>query len=49
MTIRTIIGNSGHYVLQSAAGIVADSKASAEWEETGAKIKSFARAMGKSV
>ncbi|MBD2811178.1 anthranilate synthase component I family protein [Xenorhabdus sp. Vera] len=49
LTIRTIIGNSGHYVLQSAAGIVADSQASAEWEETGAKIKSFARAMGKSV
>ncbi|MDC9606694.1 anthranilate synthase component I family protein [Xenorhabdus griffiniae] len=49
LTIRTIIGNSGCYVLQSAAGIVADSQASAEWEETGAKIKSFARAMGEGV
>ncbi|OTA14359.1 anthranilate synthase component I [Xenorhabdus vietnamensis] len=46
LTIRTIIGDSGCYVLQSAAGIVADSQASAEWAETGVKIKSFARAMG---
>lgn len=46
LTIRTIVGNAGHYVLQAAAGIVADSHASAEWNETGAKIQSFARAIG---
>ncbi|WP_379162644.1 anthranilate synthase component I family protein [Paenibacillus sp. sgz5001063] len=46
LTIRTIVGDSGHYVLQAAAGIVADSQASAEWDEAGAKIQSFARAIG---
>lgn len=46
LTIRTIVGDSGRYVLQAAAGIVADSKASAEWDEAGAKISSFARAIG---
>jgi anthranilate synthase component 1 len=48
LNIRTIIGNYGNYMLQAAAGIVADSKASAEWDETGAKIRSFARAIGGS-
>jgi anthranilate synthase component 1 len=46
LTIRTIVGDSGRYVLQAAAGIVADSQASAEWDEAGAKIQSFARAIG---
>lgn len=46
LTIRTIVGNAGHYVLQSAAGVVADSEAEDEWNEAGAKIKSFSRAMG---
>ena len=46
LTIRTIIGDSGLYLLQSAAGVVADSQASSEWEEAGAKINSFSRAMG---
>ncbi|KYC95428.1 MULTISPECIES: anthranilate synthase component I family protein [Bacillus] len=49
LTIRTIVGDSGRYVLRAAAGIVADSKASAEWDEAGAKIRSFARAIGGSV
>lgn len=46
LTIRTIIGTPGHYILQAAAGIVADSQASSEWDEAGAKIQSFARAIG---
>lgn len=46
LNIRTIIGNPGNYLLQAAAGIVADSTASAEWNEAGAKIKSFARVIG---
>ncbi|MBJ7223906.1 MULTISPECIES: anthranilate synthase component I family protein [unclassified Brenneria] len=45
LTIRTIIGNPGRYILQSAAGIVTDSQAAAEWDETGAKIDSFSRTM----
>jgi len=49
LTIRTIVGNAGRYVLQSAAGVVADSEAEEEWNEAGAKIKSFSRAMGASV
>lgn len=48
LTIRTIVGDSGRYVLQAAAGIVADSQASDEWDEAGAKIQSFARAIGGS-
>jgi len=46
LTIRTIIGESKNYLLRAAAGIVSDSLAEAEWEETGAKIQSFARALG---
>ncbi|QIH08010.1 MULTISPECIES: anthranilate synthase component I family protein [unclassified Pseudomonas] len=46
LTIRTIVGNAGHYVLQAAAGVVADSRAEDEWNEAGAKIRSFSRAMG---
>ncbi|OKP97599.1 anthranilate synthase component I family protein [Paenibacillus sp. P46E] len=49
LTIRTITGNSGNYKLRAAAGIVADSQASAEWDEAGAKIQSFARAFGGGV
>jgi anthranilate synthase component 1 len=49
LTIRTIVGNAGRYVLQSAAGVVADSEPEDEWNEAGAKIKSFSRAMGASV
>lgn len=49
LTIRTIVGTPGRYVLQAAAGIVADSQASAEWDEAGAKIQSFARAIGGSI
>ncbi|UCR84700.1 anthranilate synthase component I family protein [Pseudomonas chlororaphis] len=49
LTIRTIVGNAGRYVLQSAAGVVADSQAEDEWNEAGAKIKSFSRAMGACV
>ena len=45
LTIRTIVGNPGKYVLRAAAGIVADSEASSEWDEAGAKINSFARAI----
>jgi anthranilate/para-aminobenzoate synthase component I len=41
LTIRTIVGNAGRYVLQSAAGVVADSEPEDEWNEAGAKIKSF--------
>lgn len=46
LTIRTIVGDSGRYVLRAAAGVVADSEASDEWDEAGAKIQSFARAIG---
>lgn len=46
LNIRTIIGNPGHYLLQAAAGVVADSEPLSEWEEASAKIRSFARAMG---
>ncbi|MDW6003516.1 anthranilate synthase component I family protein [Vibrio mangrovi] len=45
LTIRTIVGAPGRYVLQSAAGIVSDSDALSEWNETGDKIRSFARAL----
>ncbi|MEC1614780.1 anthranilate synthase component I family protein [Bacillus mojavensis] len=45
LTIRTIIGNPGNYKLCSAAGIVADSEPSAEWDEAGIKTKSFAKAI----
>jgi anthranilate synthase component I len=45
LTIRTIIGNPGNYKLCAAAGIVADSEPSAEWDEAGIKTKSFAKAI----
>ncbi|WP_052189101.1 anthranilate synthase component I family protein [Vibrio nigripulchritudo] len=46
LTIRTIVGAPGLYVFRSAAGVVFDSDALAEWDETGDKIRSFSRAMG---
>ncbi|SEH77135.1 anthranilate synthase component 1 [Halobacillus karajensis] len=46
LTIRTIVGDSGRYMLRAAAGVVSDSRASAEWDEAGAKIRSFARSIG---
>ncbi|PAU36411.1 hypothetical protein CKF94_20290 [Vibrio coralliilyticus] len=46
LTIRTIIGAPGQYVFRSAAGVVFDSDALAEWDETGDKISSFSRVIG---
>ncbi|ENM5740045.1 anthranilate synthase component I family protein [Vibrio mimicus] len=46
LNIRTIIGAPGQYVFRSAAGIVFDSDALAEWAETGDKISSFSRVIG---
>lgn len=49
LTIRTIVGNPGSYMFRAAAGIVADSKAVCEWDEAGAKIRAFARAIGGNI
>jgi len=45
LTIRTVVGDSGNYIFQAAAGVVADSTAEGEWNEAGCKIHSFARVM----